>query len=129
MVMSKKTGSFAGFVRTNTSSVKCVNRANQCIVWHVFRYRDDRNVGAASRKRTAGDGEEPDAVSDATSDIVSPTVTAQAAIAHVNHSTLPSAPRAQQQLLQTSTQTTSPTNPVTMTTTPYFDPVRDLFRT
>jgi len=108
-------------------------------VWHVFRYRDDRNVGA-SRKRTARNSEEADTVSNAASDTRSPTETAEAAISHVSASTRRYRSAPSQQLVSPQQQpqvscnnaiaiaTATPTL-ATSASTRYFDPVRDRFRT
>ena len=129
MAISKKTGLSVGFVSSTLLS-SSASELIQAPVWHVFRYRDDRNVGA-SRKRN---GEEADAVSDTTSDVVSPTETTQAAILHVAASTqhkshAPLEPQSQQQSPAVLFSNASASTPATVATSRYFDPVRDLFRT
>ncbi|KAM3420268.1 hypothetical protein BST61_g3555 [Cercospora zeina] len=108
------------------------------LLWHVFRYRDERNVGAAGRRRTA-DADEADAAS--TSDATSEPSAAEVVHAATLHAaasrppatiparSLPPPPPQPKQQQPTHTDP-APSDPAAPGAgSRFFDPVRDAFRT
>ncbi|PPJ58924.1 hypothetical protein CBER1_11523 [Cercospora berteroae] len=111
------------------------------LLWHVFRYRDDRNV-AAGRRRTTADGDEADAASDATSEPASAADVVQAATLHAAatrnarsppttpHVPAPApAPAPAPVAAPQQSHAEPPDPPGSVAGTRFFDPVRDAFRT
>ena len=100
------------------------------LLWHVFRYRDDRN-SSNTRRRNA---DEPDTTSDGISDAadMGSTVEAAASVtqqviadAHSDHST----PQPMLSLPPSTNASSGSQSPAASSASRFFDPVRDQFRT